>query len=86
MSISSFCIEQREKEQQALKKFIVFGLVGSAALHVVLGFGVSWLWKQQPEIADDPIDVIVVENPDTEEKPEEKQLSFSWCLILTGVK
>jgi hypothetical protein len=34
MSISSFCIEQREREQEVLKKFLAFGLAGSAVLHV----------------------------------------------------
>mgnify|MGYP005842931103 CR=1 FL=1 len=69
MSISSFCIEQREKEQEALKKFLTISLVGSAVFHVVLGFGISWLWAKQPELADEPIEIIVVEEPDTEEKP-----------------
>ncbi|AFZ17523.1 TonB family protein [Allocoleopsis franciscana] len=69
MSISNFCIEQREREQQALKKFLVYSLAGSAVFHVAAAFGVSWLWQSQPELADDPIEVILVENPDTEEKP-----------------
>ncbi|MDP8966002.1 MAG: hypothetical protein M3O33_18885, partial [Cyanobacteriota bacterium] len=69
MSISSFCIEQREKEQKALKKFLAYSLAGSAAFHVVMAFGVSWVWARQPALAEDPIEVMVVEEPDTEEKP-----------------
>src|SRR5919199_1387667 len=69
MSISIFCIEQRQKEQQALRKFLLFSFVGSAVFHVAMAFGIGWLWQRQPEIADDPIEVMVVENPDTEEKP-----------------
>src|SRR4028119_1398999 len=69
MSISSFCIEQREKEQEALKKFLAISLAGSAVFHVAMGFGVSWLLAKQPEFAADPIEFTLVENPDTEEKP-----------------
>ena len=69
MSISIFCIEQRQKEQQALRKFLLFSFVGSAVFHVAMAFGIGWLWQRQPEIADDPIEVMVVEKPDTEEKP-----------------
>ncbi|MEW6497404.1 MAG: hypothetical protein AB1589_33620, partial [Cyanobacteriota bacterium] len=72
MSISSFCIEQREREKEALKKFLAYSLAGSAVFHVAMAFGVSLLWAREPELADDPIEVIVVENPETEEKPLEE--------------
>ena len=69
MSISSFCIEQREREQQALKKFLVYSLAGSAVFHVAAAFSIGQLLAQQPEFADDPIEVTIVENPDIDEKP-----------------
>jgi len=73
MSISSFCIEQHKKEQEALKKFLIYSFAGSAVLHVVLALGASWAWEARPELAEDPIEIILVEEPEVP-KPEEQPL------------
>ncbi|MEQ9237088.1 TonB family protein [Coleofasciculus sp. E2-BRE-01] len=73
MSISSFCIEQHKKEQEALKKFLIYSFAGSAVLHIVLALGISWAWETRPELAEDPIEIILVEEPEVP-KPEEQPL------------
>ncbi|NEO98564.1 MAG: TonB family protein [Symploca sp. SIO2E9] len=74
MSISSFCIEQRELEQEALKKFLAMSLVGSALLHVVLAFSITWL-DQEPEFVNEPIEIIIVEEPEPPPvEPKEEKL------------
>lgn len=72
MSISSFCLEQREKERETLKKFLAFSLIGSAVLHVVLAFTIGWLYEEAA-IAEEPIEVIIVEEPDTLEPEKEPE-------------
>ncbi|MFW5663979.1 MAG: TonB family protein [Coleofasciculus sp.] len=74
MSISSFCIEQHKKEQEALKKFLIYSFAGSAVLHIVLVLGISWAWETRPELAEDPIEIILVEEPEVPE-PEEQLLT-----------
>ncbi|NER27479.1 MAG: TonB family protein [Symploca sp. SIO1C4] len=74
MSISSFCIEQRELEQEALKKFLAISLVGSAVLHVALAFSINWLAKE-PEFVNEPIEIILVEEPEPPPaQPKEEKL------------
>ncbi|NEQ81625.1 MAG: TonB family protein [Moorea sp. SIO2I5] len=68
MSISSFCIKQREKEQKAIEKFLLYSLVGSTVFHVVVGFTIGSLWERQQVLAEEPIEFILVENPETPEK------------------
>ncbi|HEY9849856.1 MAG TPA: TonB family protein [Leptolyngbyaceae cyanobacterium] len=73
MSISSFCIEQREKEKAALKSLLTYSVAGSAALHLALAFGIALIWPKQPSLADDPIELIVIDAPEPEViKPPEK--------------
>ncbi|MGB7442235.1 MAG: TonB family protein [Coleofasciculaceae cyanobacterium] len=73
MSISSFCIEQREREQEALKKFLTFSLAGSCVLHIAIILNGNWLFPE-PVIAEEPIELIIVEEaePEVEEPKEEK--------------
>ncbi|MEQ8755461.1 MAG: TonB family protein [Coleofasciculus sp. G1-WW12-02] len=73
MSISSFCIEQHKKEQETLKKFLVYSFAGSAVLHIVLALGISLAWETRPELAEDPIEIILVEEPEVP-KAEEQPL------------
>ena len=71
MSISSFCLEQREKEKAAFKSILAYSIVGSAALHLVLAFGFALFWPEQPSLADDPIEIVVLDAPEPEiKKPE----------------
>lgn len=73
MSISSFCLQQREKEKAALKNLLAYSVAGSAALHLVLAFGIALVWPKEPSLADDPIELIVIDSPEPEVvKPEEK--------------
>lgn len=70
MSLSSFCIEQRNRETQQLKSFLTLSLVGSALLHavlLVLGSTIPWERAFEPEA--EPIEIAVVEPT----KPQEKQ-------------
>ncbi|OKH37853.1 hypothetical protein NIES2119_11910 [[Phormidium ambiguum] IAM M-71] len=73
MSISSFCLEQREKEKAALKSILTYSIAGSAALHLLLAFGFALFWPEQPSLADDPIEIVVLDAPEPEpeiKKPE----------------
>ena len=76
MSLSIFCIKQREKEQRTLRSFIIYSLVGSSLFHLIVGLGIEALWRRKPAIAkEDPIEVIIVDTPKPEEieKPEEQK-------------
>ncbi|WP_160295953.1 hypothetical protein [Aliterella atlantica] len=46
MGLSSIAVQQREKEDEALKSFIVFSLVGSVGLHVAV-LSTSNFWVTQ---------------------------------------
>ncbi|XWK89375.1 MAG: TonB family protein [Phormidium sp.] len=70
MTISSFCLEQREKEKAALKSILAYSIAGSAALHLVLAFGFALLAKE-PSLADDPIEIVVLDAPEPEIKQPE---------------
>ncbi len=72
MSLSSFCIEQREKETKQLKAFLAFSVMGSALLHgalLVLGATIPWERVLEPEA--EPIEIAIVE-PTPQEKPEKE--------------
>ncbi|MFB2877350.1 TonB family protein [Floridanema aerugineum] len=70
MSISSFCLEQREKEKAALKSILAFSIAGSAALHLVLAFGFALLVKE-PSLVDNAIEIVVLDAPEPEIKQPE---------------
>jgi len=71
MSISSFCLEQREKEKAAFKSILAYSIAGSAALHILLAFGIALFWPEEPSLADDPIEIVVLDAPEPEiKKPE----------------
>ena len=74
MSLSSIAAEQREKEVEALKSLLAYSLIGSLALHIgVLTFGSGNFLNKVPEIADEPIEVAIIDPPiqDLEPKQEE---------------
>lgn len=62
MGLSSIALQQREKEDEALKSFIVFSLVGSVGLHVAV-LSMSNLWVKETKLAEEPIEVIVLDPP-----------------------
>lgn len=75
MSISSFCKEQRQREQEAFKKFLTFSLAGSFVLHAVLILNGYWLF-QEAVIAEDPIELIIIEETEEEvEQPKAEKLT-----------
>jgi TonB family protein len=72
MGLSSIAVQQREKEDEALKSFIVFSLVGSVGLHVAV-LSLSSFWVRETKLAEEPIEVTVLDTPSVEAaKPESK--------------
>ncbi|GAB1540995.1 hypothetical protein NUACC21_36640 [Scytonema sp. NUACC21] len=69
MSFSGTALKQRERELKALKTFLIFSLVGSLGLHIgVLASGIVNLLISSPEIKDEPIEVMVLEDAPALEK------------------
>lgn len=74
MGLSSIATEQREKEVEALKSFLACSLIGSLALHIgVLTFGIGNFLNKVPEIADEPIEVAIVDPPVQDLKPKQEE-------------
>lgn len=65
MGLSSIAVQQREEEGEALKSFIVFSLVGSVGLHVAV-LSLSSFWVKETKLAEEPIEVIILDNPSVE--------------------
>ncbi|HAX89087.1 MAG TPA: hypothetical protein DCY91_23185, partial [Cyanobacteria bacterium UBA11370] len=75
MSLSNFCVEQRERETQQLKFFLAFSLVGSALFHAVaLTLGATIPWQQVLEPEAEPMEIVVVEPDKLEEEPEIEEI------------
>ena len=72
MSTSEFCIQQRKKEQQQLKKLLIFGFAGSAILHGILAYALPRWSLESPKQVQKPMEVIIVEKPKPEPKPISK--------------
>ncbi|KYC40937.1 hypothetical protein WA1_25320 [Scytonema hofmannii PCC 7110] len=69
MSFSGTALQHREKESKALRTFLTFSLVGSLGLHIgVLASGIVNLLTRVPEIKEEPIEVVVVEEAAAIEK------------------
>ena len=68
MSTSKFCIQQRQQEQQKLKRLLGVGFAGSTLLHGTLAF-VFPSWLRESVKTENPIELIIVEQP----KPEPKK-------------
>ena len=73
MSTSSqFCTQQRHKERQRLNKLLIFGFAGSAIVHGVLAYALP-RWSFEPtKIAEEPMELILVDKPKPELKPKPK--------------
>lgn len=62
MSLSIFVIEQREKEAEALRTFLVFSLIGSVALHIgLLALAINKFFLKVPEVTNQPIEMTILE-------------------------
>lgn len=73
MSLSSFCIEQRERETQRLKFFLAFSFVGSALLHgSLLALGSIIPWEQALEPEAEPIEITMVEPTELQDNPKDE--------------
>ncbi|MBR8827404.1 MAG: energy transducer TonB [Gomphosphaeria aponina SAG 52.96 = DSM 107014] len=73
MSNSSFCINQRQKEQNQSQKVLALSFVGSVLLHLIILPGLSWQYEK-PSMAEKPIELIMVEQPTLEPpKPKEEK-------------
>ncbi|MEM9507145.1 MAG: TonB family protein [Cyanobacteria bacterium P01_E01_bin.35] len=70
MSTSKFCIQQRQREQQRLKKLLIFGFAGSAVLHGILAYTLPrWSWES-PKQVKEPMELILVDQPKPKPKPK----------------
>ena len=72
MSSSQFCIQQRQKEQQQLKKLLVFGFAGSAVLHGILAYALPRWSLESPRQVKEPIEMMIVNKPKPISKPKPK--------------
>ncbi|MTJ46651.1 energy transducer TonB [Dolichospermum sp. UHCC 0259] len=62
MSLSSITIEQREKEAEALKTFLIFSFIGSLALHIgLLALAINKFFFKVPEVTNKPIELTILE-------------------------
>jgi TonB family protein len=88
MALSNIATERREKEEEALRFFIGYSLIGSIAFHLVILFFSNFaLGLKMPEIAEEPMEVIVVDEPKLEpldEKEPEKDSKPDNSKILTS--
>jgi protein TonB len=81
MSNSSFCLEQRQQEEQKSRKLLALGVIGSIVLHGAIGSAAIWL-KEEPKTTTKPIELIIVDAPKPvppvpevlKPKPEPKKL------------
>ncbi|NEO28739.1 MAG: energy transducer TonB, partial [Kamptonema sp. SIO4C4] len=60
MSLSRFCIEQRQKEKDTLKKLIGYCLAGSAVFHVGLLVSLALL-PEKAAVSEEPMELIVLD-------------------------
>ena len=72
MTNSQFCLQQRQQEQQRLKKLLFVGFVGSAALHGILAYALPRWSFEPPQTAEEPIEMVLVDKPKPEPKPKPK--------------
>ena len=70
MSISQICIEQHKKESKRLKKFLIYCFIASGLAHIIGIISLPYLFKRQEFVeADEPIEIILVDEPEEEKKP-----------------
>ncbi|MEA5507604.1 energy transducer TonB [Halotia wernerae UHCC 0503] len=74
MTFSGIAVEQRSKEAESIRSFLIYSLIGSLALHLgVLSLGIFNLGKIIPEVEDEPIEVTIIDSPTLEiEKPPDE--------------
>jgi len=77
MSLSVIGVNQREKEEEELRSFLTYSLLGSVVFHALVLFIGTMLWDRQPALADNPIEVIMVDAPAEETPPPSPKVSPS---------
>lgn len=70
ISISSFCQEQREKQQTNQTILVLYGLITSTALHGLLAVANLLISPRIDDITQNPIEFIIVDEPEPEPAPE----------------
>jgi TonB family protein len=65
MSISNSSVSQRLQEQKRLKFFLAGGLIASSVLHLAVGLSTSSWGKKDSQVAEEPIELMVVDAPKT---------------------
>jgi periplasmic protein TonB len=70
MSTSKFCIQQRQREQQQLKKLLILGFTGSALFHGLLAYALPHWSFEPPKQAQEPMELILVDKPKPKPKPK----------------
>jgi periplasmic protein TonB len=77
MSTSQFCIQQRQQEQQRLRKLLWLGLAGSIVLHGTLALVLPrQLATKQPQVKK-PMELILVDKPKPKLKPKPKETKIT---------
>lgn len=71
MSTSQFCIQQRQQEQQQIKKILTFSFASSALLHGILVLALPQWSVESPKV-EKPMELIIVNKPKPQPKPETK--------------
>ncbi|AFY48750.1 TonB family protein [Nostoc sp. PCC 7524] len=75
MTFSGIAVEQRSKETEALRSFLVYSLIGSVALHIgILTIGIGNLLRKTAEVEAEPLEVTIVESPTVETEPTPKEI------------
>jgi TonB family protein len=69
MTLLTHCIEQREKEAATQKSLITYALIGSVVFHASVALGASLFWRPPQELAEKPIEVIMVDAPKPKAEP-----------------
>lgn len=72
MSTSQFCIQQRQQEQQRLKKLLWLGLASSIVLHGILAVALPRQLATKPPQVKKPMELILVDKP--KPKPKIKEI------------
>jgi periplasmic protein TonB len=72
MSTSKFCIQQRQREQQQLKKLLVSSFMGSTLLHGIIAYALPHWSLESPKQAQEPMELILVNKPKPKPKPKPK--------------
>ncbi len=73
MSNSQFCIQQRQQEQQKIKRLLVLGFTSSALLHGILAWAIP-RWSVESPTVSEPMELIIVDQPKPEPKIESKPI------------